>query len=112
MASSSIADSVDGRLLAPMPALGTQRKSAATWVEAMCLTAQLRLSLRRTRIKPRAIMPRLSLLSSPIRLSNTCSTKSPLPEGVDMWYVVPMEGQKAELGAQRHARTHYYADRR
>src|SRR6266849_1306917 len=75
MASSSIADSVDGLLLVPMHAQAILRPSAATWVKAIRLTARLQLSLRSTWTKPNAIMPRLSLLCRPIRLSNTCRAK-------------------------------------
>jgi hypothetical protein len=52
---------VDGLLLGLMPARATPRKSAATWVEAMCLTAQLQLSPRPTQARPSAIMPLLSI---------------------------------------------------
>src|SRR5579864_3831825 len=67
MASSSIAASVDGLLLVPMPAPATPRKSAATWVEAMCLNAHLLLLPRLTRTKPNTIMPRLSPLFRTVR---------------------------------------------
>src|ERR1700680_3112986 len=64
MTSSSIVDSAVGHLLAPMPAPATQRKSVATWVEAMPSTALLQLSLRSTQTRANAIMPHLSPLST------------------------------------------------